>query len=153
MASTKGHPPYNVNGEGGRPIEYTEEVFSQLADELIEWSNDPKNIFVEKFATNKRKSPPILQDWANKSARFAEALKYAKHVQEAKLKEGGLTRKYSDSFTKFLLINNHGVQKYAEKTETTISGDAANPFVMILNQTKELVQDEKDTDDGRSACY
>jgi hypothetical protein len=56
---------------------------------------------------------------------------------------GGLMNAYNSSIVKLVLGNKHG---YSDRTETKVSGDAANPLAFLLQEadgeSKDLVQDE-----------
>jgi len=147
MPAPKGHPPYNVNGEGGRPVKYTLEFIDDQAEKFMTWLKYPRNIFYQDFLLDQWISPEYLQEWADKSERFSNALKMAKYKQESKLKAGALDKVFDSGFTKFLLVNNHGMQKYAEKTETKVSGDSQNPIALAITEamgkSKHLVEDDE----------
>lgn len=141
MPAPKGHPPYNVNGEGGRPEIYTNEVIEKMAEELLEWIKKPDNIFFDDFCLDQDINPDYMSVWAQKNKRFLGAYEVAKKKEANKIKKGALTKDYDGGFAKFLLINNHGM---AEKTESKISSD--NPLAVFLQQadgkSKKLVNDE-----------
>lgn len=128
-----GHPPYNVNGEGGRPKEYTPEFIEAEAEALEEWMQDPSNIYFKKFAFERGYSYKRLSEFAAVNRRFKDTLERAREWQEIKLVEGGLLDEFNANLTKFVLINNHG---WAEKTETKLSGDAEHPLAFFLPNCK-----------------
>jgi len=138
MPAPKGHPPYNKNGEGGKPRTWDREV---EADALEEWIQQPDNIFVGKFALSRGYHPDRLAEWAKESERFARALKQAKKHQEFKLAESGMYGKSNPGFTKFVMAN---VCDWYEKQQTVVQGDQANPLTFVLsntdNSSQELVQ-------------
>lgn len=128
--------------DGGCPLKYTPEVIEKLADELLAWYDNPKNIMLNKFAIHKRMHRQRLSEFAEKNTRFADVYKLCKEWQELKLNEGGLTGEYKEGFSKFLLVNHHN---YSDKVENKISGSSSDPFVTLIissdNCTKDLVND------------
>ncbi len=145
MPAPKGHPPYAGCETGGRPEIYTLEFIEAQAEKFVQWLKYPKNIFYQDFVLDQWISPAYLQRWSDKSEKFCNALEMAKYKQESKLKNQALNKDTDVSFTKFLLINNHGMQKYAEKTESKVSGDSENPIALAITeamgQSKDLVED------------
>jgi len=145
MPAPLGHPPYNQNGEGGRPQKYTPEFIDNQAIMLIKWLKDPENIFFEDFLLDQDIHPQRFSEWKLVNQRFSEAYELAYKRQESKLKNGSIRKNYDCGFAKFLLINNHG---YSDKTESHITGDANNPFAVLINEaqgkSKDLVNEESD---------
>jgi hypothetical protein len=144
MPAPLGHPNYDTEGLAGRPKKYTEEFINKQADDLLEWMKIEGNIYFEKFLLDQSISPQRMTEWASVNKRFSEAYRIALLYQEYKLKDGATKKNYSEGFTKFMLINNHG---YAEKTEAKISGDADNPLGFLLytaeGKTQDLVENAK----------
>jgi hypothetical protein len=58
MGAPKGHPCYNP---AGRPREYTREVLDKLADDLLEYANDPTALTLRGWAARKNRG----EDWMN----------------------------------------------------------------------------------------
>ena len=144
MPAPKGHKPYPGAESGGKPSLHTESFIAKEAEALIEWVKSPLNLYYKKFALERGYHPQRLSEFAKKSEKFAEALERAKGWQEIRLIEGGLSNVYNASITKFVLTNCHG---WAERQQSTISGDSSNPLSFVLNNidgaTKELVNNEK----------
>jgi hypothetical protein len=119
------------------PEIYTLERLEQEAELLIKWFEVPRNIWLKNFALQQGYEPQRLDEFANKSADFALALKKAHELQQGKLVEKGLFNEINANLTKFVLQNCHG---WKERTE--VSGDAANPISFLLdstsNKSKEL---------------
>jgi hypothetical protein len=98
MGAPKGHPPYNKNGEGGRPGRNID----KLADELIEWAQLDTSTNLNGFCCSRK--PPIAPtttcEYAITHKRFGEAMKIAKcflaERREQKLSEGKLHQKAYD---------------------------------------------------------
>lgn len=75
MGALKGHPPYNVNGEGGRPPKYD---ISQEAKDLLEWSLKEDSDSLYAFCRNKPYRTWQLWDFSQRSDEFDEVLKKVK---------------------------------------------------------------------------
>ncbi len=146
MPAPKGHPPYKGCETGGRPLKYTEEIINGYADELTKWMKYPSSIFLDEFAIEKGILPCHMSRWAEKNEKFCHALKLARYSQETKIKKGALHKVYSDGFAKFLLINNHGVNPYSDKTEQKVTASMDSPVTFIMNivsgTSKDLVNDK-----------
>jgi hypothetical protein len=142
MSAPKGHAPFNTNGEGGRPRKYTNKQIDAFADELLEWLKNPENIWFKDFCLDKDINPDLMSLWADESDRFSGAYALAKARQESRLVNGGLKETYNGSIVKFVLANAHG---WADKQESKVSGDAANPLAFLLQrvdgESKDLVNE------------
>lgn len=147
MPAPKGHPNYDTEGLAGRPKKHDDAFIEDQVEKFKTWLKYPKNIFYHSFVLDQFILPKYLYQWAERSERFRDTLEMAKYKQEEKLKEGALEKVFDNSFTKFLLINNHGMQKYADKTESKVSGDSQNPIALAITeamgQSKHLVEDDE----------
>lgn len=143
MPAPKNHTAYNTNGEGGRPVKYTDEYIEKEADAFETWMKDSNNLYFKRFAIQRGYHPNRLSEFAEQNERFSGVYDIAKAWQEAKLVEGGLMGVFNCGFTKFVMGN---VCNWVEKQETKVSGDAGNPLAFLLQQadglSKELVKDE-----------
>ncbi len=143
-AAPKKHPPYNKNGEGGRPKQWTVQEIEKMADEFLDWLEKPNSVWFKDFCLQRGLNPDLLSEWAKKNVRFAGVYKMAKHHQEAKMLKGGLLNQFNSSLVKLVLTNHHG---WIEKSETKVSGDVVNPLSAILTvidgTSKKLVEDEE----------
>lgn len=148
MPAPKGHPPYAGCETGGRPPKHDDAFIEDQVEKFKTWLKYPRNIFYHDFVVDQFILPKYLYEWAERSEKFRDTLEMAKHKQEGKLKSGALEKVFDSSFTKFLLVNNHGMQKYAEKTETKVSGDIQNPIALAITEamgkSKDLVNDGQD---------
>lgn len=147
-APPKGHPPYNVNGEGGRPTYYTDEFIEKLADELDIWIQDESRTWLNQFFHDKKINPDYGSTWDKKNSRFSSSYRNALKIQESRIYVGALKNKFNSKMACFGLMNNHG---WTEKAEQKISGDAANPLAILFNQSKELISDEPSSES--TACF
>lgn len=87
-----------------RPKKYDDKFIESLADELLEWIKGDKAYFLKNFAIDKGFAYQRLSEFANKNEKFADALKRAKDIQEARLFDLGLVTK-NQSFVIFALKN------------------------------------------------
>jgi len=144
MAAPKNHEAYNKNGEGGRPRRYSVEEINRLADEFSDWLKNANNVWFKDFALDKDIDPDLFSQWAKENDRFAGVYRQARHRQESRLINGGLLNAYNGSIVKLVLANAHGWK--TDKTETKLSGDAANPLQFLLEKIdgegKELAANE-----------
>lgn len=142
MPAPKGHEPYNKNGEGGRPLKYDDAFIENEAVELERWIEKPSSYWFEDFANQRHYSPEYLSRWAKENERFNQAYARAQAMQKSLLVRGGLTNKFNPGFTKFVMANTCG---WSDKTESKISGDAANPLAFLMQQvdgqSKDLIND------------
>ncbi len=140
MPAPKEHPPYNKNGEGGRPQKYTKEFIEGEAVALEEWMQQSSGIYFKRFALDRGYHPQRMPEFAEVNQRFAEVYRRAQAWQEIRLAEGGLTSEFNAGFCKFMMGNVCG---WFDKQETKISGDASNPLAFLLQQadggSKELI--------------
>lgn len=144
MPAPKGHPPYNKNGEGGRPPVYTKKVIEEYADKFETWLEDPENFWFKDFAIKHKLRAKLFQEWAKVNERFSEVLEQAKQKQESKLFKFSLTNAFNSSIVKFALNVHHG---WIEKKETVHTNNPENPVPeWIMKQdgnSKDLVNDAK----------
>ena len=131
MPAPIGHPPYNKNGEGGKPKYWTDERIDEEADAFWEWLQKRSSYWFTSFATERGYSHQRLTEWAAKNQKFADVYEYAKSWQQDRLAMGALTKTFDCSFTKFVMANTCG---WTDKSQTQISGDAANPLDIVLNR-------------------
>ena len=147
MPAPLGHEPYNKNGEGGRPKEWTPELIEEMADRFNAFMNRPDAIWYEDFCLEQGIDPDLLSKWAKTNERFNGVYIRSKVWQKSKLVRGGLLNEYNSGFTKFVMANTCG---WAEKSESKVSGDIVNPLAFVLHnidgQTKEFVSDESERD-------
>jgi len=146
MAAPKGHPPYNKNGEGGRPPIYTKEIIEKYADQFEVWLEDPENFWFKDFAIKHKLRAKLFQEWSQVNQRFAEVLEQAKQKQEAKLFKGALTNSYNSGIVKFALNVHHS---WVEKKETVHTNNPDNPvpewIIKSEGTSKDLVSDDKES--------
>ena len=80
----------------------------------------PKFPTFEKFAAQVGVTHQTLMNWCEKHPRFSTAYALAKNMQLGIAKAGGVMKQYDGNFTKFILMNDHGM---SEKTlnDTTVT--------------------------------
>ena len=141
MGAEKGHPAYNLQGGGGRPVKYTQEFIEGEAEALEKWMQNPGNIYFKRFAFDRGYSYQRLSEFAEVNDRFSATLLRAREWQEIRLAEGGLTNEFNSNFCKFVMGNACG---WSDRQESKIIGDPQNPLACILNavdgSTKKLVE-------------
>jgi hypothetical protein len=94
---------------------------------MNEWFANPKNYYLNGFASERGYHSSWYEDMARKSKVFSQTLARVREIQERRIVESSLERKFDGNFAKFVLANRHG---WKEKTE--LSGDAANPLSFVL---------------------
>jgi len=98
--------------KGGRPVKWTEEALCELGEELIQWleaSDD--NIFFEEFLIKKGLYKDILNKYIDSYSSFFALIKRCTELQAVKLQKGGLSGKYRDAMSIFLLKAKHGLRE------------------------------------------
>jgi hypothetical protein len=130
MPAPKGHPPYNKNGEGGRPKKWTTEVIDIEAMALEEWDKDNNNLFIQDFCRERGYHESNIDLFVASSERFSLAYNMLKMKQKSALFKGGLTKKFGFPMCSLVLSCNHGIHA---KTENIISTNSDNPFSIIIN--------------------
>lgn len=136
-----GHEPYNKNGEGGRPVIYTDEFIENEAEEFLKWMKKPDSLYFKTFAFERGYSAVRMSEFAKSNRRFSEVLELAQTWQDAKVSVGALNNNLNSGFSKFFMSNVCG---WSEKTESKLSGDSENPLSFLLTtieDTRELVND------------
>jgi len=140
MPAPRGHPNYDAEGLAGRPKIYDDAFMEKEAVELEKWIEKPNSPWFEDFANQRGYCPEYLSRWAKENERFNQAYKRAQAMQKSLLVRGGLTNKFNPGFTKFVMANTCG---WSDKTESKISGDAANPLAFLMQQvdgkSKDLI--------------
>jgi hypothetical protein len=128
----------SLGNEGGRPELYTPEWIEEEAKLLLEWFQQPRNIWLKGFALTRGYDPARLDEFADKSPVFSQALIKAKEWQQYKLVDMGLFNETNPSITKFVLINNHG---WADKSQAE-QALAQQLAVGIVNYSEALKREE-----------
>lgn len=143
MPAPKGHPNYDTEGKAGRPRKYSTEDVEQFADELLAWIKTESNFWLKDFCLERSIDPDYMHEWAKENERFNGAYKLAKAYQESRIFKGAMFEAFNSTMSKFALVNNHG---WADKQETRISGDAANPLAFLMQkvdgESKDLVNEK-----------
>lgn len=133
--------------EGGRPVEWTDELIEEMADKFKEWMSRKNSLWYEDFALEMGLDPDLLSVWAKQNEKFAGVYKKSKFWQKSLLIRGGLLNKFNANITKLVLFNTCG---WSDKQETKVSGDAANPLAFLINKmdgaSKDLVDECNETE-------
>ncbi len=140
MGAPKGHPAYNVNGEGGRPKKYTEEFIHKEANALEQWLQDKQNIFVEDFCFERGYHDSRIPEFVEVNKRFSAVYDMLKMKQRISLFKGGLNRKFAHPMCALVLSNYHNIHA---KTETTVTNNNQDSLSSIIDDidgnTKDLI--------------
>jgi len=143
MPAPKGHSNYDVEHKAGRPRRYSTEDIERYAGELILWMKDDSHFWLKDFCLERDVDPDFMAEWASENERFNGAYRLAKSFQESRIFKGAMLNTFNSTMSKFALVNNHG---WADKTETKVSGDAANPLAFLLRkadgESKDLVNEK-----------
>lgn len=140
MSAPKGHLPYNKNGEGGRPIKYTQEFLDKESRVLEEWMKDKNNLFIEDFCFDRGYHESRIDEFVKANERFSLAYNRFKMKQKSALFSGGLRRKFAHPMCALILSHNHGVY---QKTEQKVISNTLDPLEWIVGNidgnSKDLV--------------
>jgi hypothetical protein len=143
MPAPLGHPNYDVEHKAGRPRKYSIEDIEKFADELLVWIKNDSHFWVKDFCLERNIDPRIMTEWSKENERFSESYSLAKSYQESRIFKGAMLNTFNTNMSKFALVNNHG---WADKTETKVSGDAANPLAFLMQkvdgESKDLVNEK-----------
>jgi hypothetical protein len=120
---------------------YKKYNLSELGDELVEWMKKEENVWLKGFAISKEFPTSYFSRYKKQNKYFAEKLAIAKDIQESKLVQGVLGRKYSPSFVKFILKNEAG---WKDKIEETIKEEVPS-IQFVLAEKKVPEESGKDT--------
>ena len=126
----------------GRPREWDEESINIERLELEKWIDNPKNYFITSFLNERKLHSQQVERFCDFSKEFCEAYARARQIQEQRIVEAALSRKFDGTFAKFVLQNKAG---WKEKQE--VSGDAANPLAVILDRIAISARDPLDYDE------
>lgn len=133
-----GHPPYNVNGEGGRPKKWTSGCLDELADSLDKWLENAvaskKEFWWQDWCFEVGTIPDKVKKFADEHPRFRRSYERAKAWQAHIVQKGALHKQFSEGFSKFFLIN-----RYPEEWKgASITKEDAKD---LLKEASELVKD------------
>lgn len=130
-------PGNTIGLTGGRPEEWTKEKIDIETQALEDWINDPTKFYLNGFATDRGYHSKHLEVFAQRHEGFRLTLARAREVQEQRIVEASLTKKFDGNFAKFVLANRAG---WKERTE--VSGDSSNPLALVLDKVAKQNQPE-----------
>jgi hypothetical protein len=139
MVAPRGHQPYNIFGEGGRPKIYTQEMIESEADALLDWLwQDEKNFFIEDFCLSRGYSYKRLNEWVKANEKFSEAYDMFKTKQRVVLYKGGISKKFGYPMCALILSHDHGIH---QKSEQKVTADLSAKSLLdeIMDQSRDLV--------------
>lgn len=115
----------------GRPVKYTPEVIEDIAEKLLLWAEDPKSFWLGEFCIKHGLWRQRLDEFANKSPEFSDALKRVKEIQETRLVLLAMARKIDTTMAIFALKN---VAGWRDKRETEHSGQLGVDITTFLRE-------------------
>lgn len=130
-----------LGNDGGRPRDWTPDLIEEKRIALEKWIENPKNYFFTSFLNQENLFKEQIERFCNYSPEFRSTYQRALGIQEQRLVELAITKKHDGNFTKFVLANKAG---WKERQE--VSGDAANPMVVIMDRIAQSAKDPLDYD-------
>ena len=124
----------------GTPKIWTQEAIEKEAESLEEWLKKPDSLYFCDFVLEKPYGPDKISAFAKENERFREARAKAQMMQERKLMDGGLTRKYDSSFCKFTMQN---VCRWHDKQTIVTEVRAAAIDPSAVNSSRDPLDDAK----------
>lgn len=124
-----------------RPIEWDDQAIEIERLALEKWIKNPKNYFFTGYLNERNLDAKQVERFSQMNRAFCQTLIKAKQIQEQRIVEASLTRKFDGNFAKFVLQNKAG---WKEKQE--ISGDSTNPLALIMDRIAESAKDPLDYD-------
>ena len=109
----------------GRPKYWTADKLEALADELIDWINEPQNFWLMDFASERLIWEGHFSEWAAENDKFGCAYKIAKQIQTTKIMKGCLAGKFNPAMAIFALKN---VSRWTDRVDVS-----AVPTKTIIN--------------------
>lgn len=151
MSKVKKEPKYHnpaskENGKlGGRPPKWNEESLDELAESLDAWiENAIKNKtefwwwdWCQEVGVNQSRIAKL----AEQSNRFKRSYENAKNWQESITARFALTKKFSDGFSKFFLIN-HYPDRWKEKSNDSSNAQSANLAELLKMLSEKKISEE-----------
>ena len=112
----------------------------EIADELIEWFKNDKNVYLKNFAILKGFPASYISKYSKRSKYFKEKHALAKDIQESRLVDKGLKNEVRSNFLIFMLKNTAGWRdRFAdEKEEKNIPS-----IKLVLKESKSEKKDRK----------
>lgn len=109
----------------GRPSEYRPCIIKKLYDYFNNFKSDGTSVLptFEQFNQQCKISTQAFQEWRTAFPDFGVAYKNCLEIQKQWLTNGALSERYNPGFTKFLMINNHGMvsENSVQKTDANIN--------------------------------
>jgi len=102
---------YNYKVKTGRPFEYKECYPGKMLKFFREFRSDGTRVYptVEDFSEYLGVSRQAMNEWRSTFEHFGDAFKQCLSIQSSYLQHGALSERFHPGFTKFLMINNHGM--------------------------------------------
>ncbi len=129
---------------GGRKPKYTEEQINEFAFDFMLWWDEQENVWFRDFCLERRIDPDLISEWAKKNEIWCEVYKFAKDMQESRLVNGGLKKKYAEGIVKSTLANCHGWKSNQEITVNNASTTLADYVAQGDGESKDLINERND---------
>jgi len=100
--------------KGGRPKTWTKTAITGLIPKVLDFTERNSCPFLEDFCLENDLCEAHISRFSDINAGFRQAIGRLMRKQKAMVLKGGLTRKFSDGFSKFVLINNHGMKDQSD---------------------------------------
>jgi hypothetical protein len=118
----------------GRPRKYDDKFIEALADKLDVYFVDKSHYYLGQFCAEHGLYPELISDFAKKSIAFAQALKRAKQMQEARLVERSMSKEFNPAGAIFALKN---VAGWRDKQDITTNDESISEVkVTIVKRAK-----------------
>ena len=128
---------------GGRKPKYNDDEINEFAYEFMLWWDDKENVWFKDFCLEKRLDPDLISEWSKKNEIWAEVYKFAKDMQESRLVNGGLKKKYAEGIVKVVLAHSHG---WKANQEITVNGGTSLASFIAEGDgmSKDLINERND---------
>lgn len=110
----------------------------ELAASLLEFMEDPQNVFFKAWAIREGIPGTYLVRFAEMSPAFAEALERASDIQELRLLQGGANGTLHHAITKLILTSKHG---YTGRSDLAVTPVPAKPVLGTVEDCDKLIEE------------
>jgi hypothetical protein len=117
----------------GRHRKYDDKFIEALADKLDAWFKNSSHYYLGAFCAENGLYPELISDFAKKSPAFAQALKRAKQVQEARLVDRSMNKEFNPAGAIFALKN---VAGWRDKQDITTNDEAIGDVKVTIVRKK-----------------
>jgi len=118
------------------PWKWTPEALEELAQDLLEWAQDPDNFFLKEFTSARGLPYTYVARFCRQNLTFAEAVDRVNDILEVRLLRGGLKGKLEHHIVKLVASAKYGV---CEKTDLALSAEAALPTLSTVEDCDRAI--------------